>query len=223
MSNPTAPVSVPNTEVVPTVPAAVPNAEVITVPAKEWQQMQATLNHLAAQSRAKPAAPATPAPDVLIPPKPQGTSESEKITERLNRSLRRGAIKEQVVRHGLTGEDASFVEAAFEGKFGQRIQVDGDAERVYMKADDGSDRGINEVFDDFFKPLADRFKPAKQGPSGDGLKGAPNHSATTHPMASLDLHQIMSHPNAALRAEYQTKYPEDFLRKQREAPARPKK
>lgn len=225
MSNVTAPVSVPNTEVPPVpAPAAVQNAEVIQVPAKDWQQMQATLNYLAAQQRAvKPTPPAAPTPDALIPPKPQGDSESAKITERLNRSLRRGAIKEQVTRHGLTGVDAETIEAAFEGKFGQRIQVDGEAERVYMKADDGSERGINEVFDDFFKPLADKFKPAKQGPSGDGLKGAPNTSATTHAFAGLNYHEIMQHPNAGLRAEFQEKYPEDFDRKRREAPARTKK
>lgn len=226
MINPTAPASVPNAEVVPPAPAAGPNAEVIQVPAKDWQQLQATVNYLAAQQRQQKTAPATPPvqqPEVLIPPKPQGQGEADKITERLNRNLRRTAIKEQIIRHGLADVDAGFVEAAFEGKYGQRIQVDGETERVYMKADDGSERGINEVFDDFFKPLADKFKPAKQGPSGDGLRSANTHTYQTHPMANMDLHQIMSHPNAALRAEFQQKYPEEFQRKQREAPARPKK
>lgn len=223
MSNSTAPASVPNAEVVPPAPAAGPNAEVIQVPAKDWQQLQATVNFLAAQQRQqKPTPPAAPQAEVLIPPKSKEDADG-KITERLNRNLRRTAIKEQIIRHGLADVDAGFVEAAFEGKFGQRIQVDGETERVYMKADDGSERGINEVFDDFFKPLADKFKPAKQGPSGDGLKGVNTQTYQTHPMANMDIHQIMSHPNAALRAEFQTKYPEEYARKHREAPARPKK
>lgn len=224
MSN-TAPASVPNAEVIPPAPAAGPNAEVIQVPAKDWQQLQATVNFLAAQQRQQKAPPpaASQATEVLIPPKPASADKAEKITERLNRNLRRTAIKEQIIRYGLAESDAGFVEAAFEGKYGQRIQVDGESERVFMKADDGSERGINEVFDDFFKPLADKFKPAKQGPIGDGLKGAVAQNFQSHPMANMDMHQIMSHPNAAMRAEFQMKYPEEFSRKQREAPPRQKK
>lgn len=164
-----------------------------------------------------------PKPDPLIAPKAEGNNaQVELLLAKHSKALKSEAFAKAVNAVGVSGDDADLLQSAVEGKYGQRLKVNVETDEVYFEADDGSKRSVGDVVGEFFKKHGDRFAPAKRGPSGDGLKGDGRTPGAAHPLSALDYHQIMSHPNAQLRAEYQTQYADEFQRKRREAPAKKK-
>jgi hypothetical protein len=209
----------------PTTPSATPSA---TANALTIEQLNETLKPILARLDGLSGAVAKvsrkaeePKTDPLIPPKPEGKdAQVELLLQKHSQSLKSAAFAKAINAVGVSGDDADLLQSAVEGKYGQRLKVNVETDEVYFEADDGSKRGVGDVVGEFFKKHGDRFAPAKRGPNGDGLKGDSRAPGAAHPFTALDYHQIMSHPNAQLRAEYQTQYADEFQRKRREAPAK---
>ncbi len=205
MSDATPPAA-PAAEVTPASPAADPNAEVVQVSAKEWNELKSTVNRLSAATRVgkKPETPPAPTPnqnqEPLIPAK---DPRVDQLFEKHSRSLRTAAFAQAINSVGVTGDDADLLQSAIEGKYGSRLKVNAETDEVYFEADDGSHRSVKDVTHEFFTKHGDRFKPARKGPSGDGMNGGTKGSASTaHPFEKLTYAEIQKHPNSKLRGSY---------------------
>lgn len=182
-------------------------------------QRNSIFAELRRQGKLEKEKPAESGKEPLLPAKDAKDPRVDALLAKHSKSLKQAAFAEAISSVGVTGDDADLLKSAIEGKYGAVLKVDTESDEVYFEADDGSRRSIKDVTQDFFKKHGDRFKPAKNAPTGSGMGGGEGSKGSSgpHPFSSLTYEQIMQHKNVELRSSFIRDNSDAFLQKKRTA------